>query len=322
MAEKPLKDKVAVVTGAGRGVGRGIALALASLGARVVVCDLGGNVDGTGASSGPASEVAEEIRKRGGEAIANFDDVAVMANAEKLIKQAVDKWGRLDALVTCAGILRDRMIFNMTEEEWDAVIRVHLKGTFACVKFASIVMRQQRSGSIVTITSTSGLYGNPGQANYASAKSGIAGLTKVAARDLGRYGVRVNAVSPVAATRMTITPEVMKAREMRTQMGIKREGFGDWGEPPLEKLDPEDVAPIVTYLVSDLAANVNGQIFYAAGGTISLLSQPRPIKTIFKDGLWTMDEMEGIMPYTLAAGLVNPAPPPQPATQQPTPATR
>ncbi|MBI4307229.1 MAG: SDR family oxidoreductase [Chloroflexi bacterium] len=321
MAEQPLEGKVAIVTGGGRGVGRGIALALAVHGAKVVVNDLGGSVDGAGASSGPASEVVEEIHKRGGEAVANFDDVSLMANAEKLVKQAVDKWGKLDAIVTCAGILRDRMVFNMTEEEWDAVIAVHLKGTFACVKYASILMRQQRSGSIVTITSTSGLYGNPGQANYSSAKSGIVGLTKVAARDLGRYGVRVNSVAPAAATRMTMTPEVMKAREMRAQMGIKREGFGDWGEPPLEKLDPEDVAPTVVFLVSDNAANVNGQVFYAAGGTISLVSQPRPIKTIYKDGLWTLDELDGIMPFTLAAGLVNPAQPQQ-APPQPAPAKR
>ena len=198
-----LEDKVAIVTGAGRGIGRGVAKLMAAEGAKVVVCDLGVNVDGTGADISVAQQVVNEIGEAGGTAVACTESVATMDGGEKIVQTAVDNFGKLDIVVTVAGILRDRMVFNMTEEEWDDVIAVHLKGTFTVVKHASILFRQQRSGRIITFSSTSGLYGNSGQANYGAAKDGIAGFTRVCARDLGRYGVTANAISPSASTRMT-----------------------------------------------------------------------------------------------------------------------
>jgi NAD(P)-dependent dehydrogenase (short-subunit alcohol dehydrogenase family) len=301
-----LEDKVAVVTGAGRGIGRGVALALAEEGAKVVVNDYGVDVHGQAPATGPAFDVVAEIEKGGGQGLANTDSVATWDGAASIINAAVKTFGRIDILVTCAGILRDRMVFNMSEEDFDSVLAVHLKGTFNCLRHASALMRQQRSGRIVTFTSGSGLFGNPGQSNYGSAKAAISGLTKVAARDLGKYGITVNAVSPVAATRMTLTPEFLKAREIRKQQGIVRE---ERALAQLEDLKPEDVAPMVTFLASDHASAVNGQFFLCAGGSISLVSQPRPVKTIFHaEGAWTLDELEDVVPLTLAEGLVNPAP--------------
>ncbi|HJW70587.1 MAG TPA: SDR family NAD(P)-dependent oxidoreductase, partial [Candidatus Binatia bacterium] len=200
-----LKGRAAVVTGAGRGIGRAIAELLADEGASVVVNDLGGNVDGSGAASGVADEVVDAIRGRGGTAVASYESVADFRAAERIIDTAVRKFGAIDILVNNAGILRDRMLFNMTEAEWDAVIAVHLKGTFNCTRHAAARMREQRRGRIVSMSSTSGVFGNSGQANYGAAKDGIAGLTRVVARDLGKYGITVNAVCPGASTRMTQT---------------------------------------------------------------------------------------------------------------------
>lgn len=301
-----LRGRVAVVTGAGRGIGRGVARELAAQGAKVVVNDYGVSLDGREPTTGPAFDVVAEIKRAGGEAAANTDSVATWDGGAKIINQAVQSFGRIDILVTCAGILRDRMIFNMSEEEWDTVLGVHLKGTFNCLRHAAPLMREQRYGRIITFSSGSGLFGNPGQANYGSAKAAISGLTKVAARDLGKYGVTVNSICPVAATRMTLTPEVIKAREIRKQQGIIRE---ESALRQLENLHPEDVAPMVAFLASDYAANVNGQFFLCAGTSYSLLSLPRPEKTIYKEGRWTLDELDEIVPQTLAEGLVNPAPP-------------
>ncbi len=302
-----LDGKAAVVTGAGRGIGRGVALALAEAGASVVVNDLGVDLHGQDPTASLADQVAEEIRSAGGRAVGNADSVTEWATAENLIQTAVREFGRLDIVVTCAGILRDRMIFNMAEDDFDAVLAVHLKGTFNCLRHAAPLMREQRDGRIITFASGSGLFGNPGQANYGAAKSAIGGLTKVAARDLGKYGVTVNSICPVAATRMTLTEEVLRAREIRKQQGIVRE---EKALAQLEDLKPEDVAPMVVFLASDHAANVNGQFFLCAGGAISLLSQPRAIKSIFKeDEAWTLDELDDIVPLTLAEGLENPAPP-------------
>jgi NAD(P)-dependent dehydrogenase (short-subunit alcohol dehydrogenase family) len=303
-----LRGKVAVITGAGRGIGRAVALFFAQEGAKVVVNDPGVNVDGTGGTTAVADEVVAAIRKAGGEAVANYDSVATMQGGENIIKTALDAFGRLDIVVTCAGILRDRMIFNMTEEEWDAVIATHLKGTFTVVKPACVIFRQQRSGRIITVSSESGLIGNSGQANYGAAKSGIAGFTKVVARDMGRYGVTANCIAPRAYTRMTAgVPEA--ARQIRAQRGIagieEEEGITQW--------QPEDVAPFLAYLASDYASHINGQVFLVYGDTIALMSQPRLIKTIYKPtGYWTVEELREVLPKTLTKGLVNPAPP-QPA---------
>ena len=300
-----LKGKVAVVTGAGGGIGRHVALALAAEGAKVVVNDLGGSSTGTGSSSRAADVVVEEVKKAGGEAVANYDSVTVMESGERIIKTALDTFGRLDILVTCAGILRDRMLFNMAEEEWDGVLNTHLKGTFACVKPASVLFRQQRSGRIITFTSTSGLYGNTGQANYSSAKAAIYGFTKVIALDLGRYGVTVNSISPMAGTRMTLTEEYKAAAAKRKPGSRPNTGV----DMDMEKLDPADVAPVVVYLASDQAANVNGQVLYVAGPQIGLIAHPRPVRAIYKPGVWTVDELVHVAPQMLTFGLANPASP-------------
>jgi len=301
-----LAGRVAVVTGAGRGIGRGVALALAAAGAKVVVNDYGVSVDGTAPSTGPAFDVVREIEAAGGEAVASTESVVDWASAGRIVATALERFGDLDILVTCAGILRDRMIFNMSEEEWDAVLAVHLKGTFNCVRHACTHMRESRAGRIITFSSGSGLFGNPGQANYGAAKAGISGLTKVAARDLGRYGITVNSICPVAGTRMTVTDAYLRAREIRKQQGIQRE---DRGTGEIEHLNPDDIAPMVVYLASPHAANVNGQFFLCYGGAIALVSQPRPVQTLFTDGVWTLDDLDRLAPGTVLQGVTNPAPP-------------
>ena len=265
-------------------------------------------MDGTGASTSPADDVVAEIKAAGGEAVANYESVATMEGGEAIVQSALDTFGQLDIVVTVAGILRDRMIFNMTEQEWDDVIDVHLKGTFTVCKYASILFRQQRSGRIITFASESGLFGNTGQGNYAAAKSGIAGFTKVVARDLGRYGVTANSICPRASSRMTATvPDV--ARQMRSN---RTEGARAESAPPEGPMDPDDIAPFIAYLASDLAQDVNGQTFLVYGGNITLLSLPRRVRTIFKNGQWTLDEMKELVPQHVTRGLPNPSPPQPP----------
>jgi NAD(P)-dependent dehydrogenase (short-subunit alcohol dehydrogenase family) len=299
-----LEGKVAVITGSGRGIGRTCAILMASEGARVVVNDFGVDVDGRTPRSDPADEVVETIKKAGGQAVANYDTVATVEGGEKMIRQALDTFGRLDAVVHVAGILRDRMIFNMSEEEWDAVIAVHLKGYFAVSKPASILFRQQRSGRIIGFTSGSGLRGNSGQANYGAAKAGIAGMTRVIAKDLGRYGVTVNSISPSASTRMTATVSD-SARQARASRGIAGAAaqVGQRQENP-----PEQIAPMVAYLCSDDAANINGQIFAVGGGNVSLLYHPTPYRTLFNEDIWTIDDLRRLVPQQLMQGIENPAP--------------
>ena len=306
-----LEGKVAVITGAGRGIGRGVALLMAEEGAAVVVNDYGVAVDGSQPSSGPAQEVADEITAKGGRAVANYDTVATMTGGESMVRQALDTFGRLDILVNVAGILRDRMIFNMAEEEWDAVIAVHLKGQFATIKPASILFRQQRYGRIINFSSTSGLIGNAGQANYGAAKAGVAGLSRVVAKDLGRYGVTCNYIAPGAATRMTMTVSE-QARQLRARAGIQTATTPQPGSPapPLQLREPEMVAPMTVYLATDRAWNINGQGFGVSGGTISLLHHPLPYRTIWKPEMWTLEELERDVPAQLMAGITNPAPPP------------
>ncbi|TMA64513.1 MAG: SDR family oxidoreductase [Deltaproteobacteria bacterium] len=301
-----LDGKAAVVTGAGRGIGRAIAELLAAEGAAVVVNDLGAEVDGRGSQASVADEVVAAIRAKGGRAVASYESVADFQAAERIVGSAVREFGAIDVLVNNAGILRDRMLFNMTEEEWDAVIAVHLKGTFNCTRHAAVHMRQQRRGRIISISSTSGVYGNSGQANYGAAKDGIAGLTRVASRDLGRYGITVNAVCPGALTRMsqTVPPSVRRARAERgLETGFEERGF------PLRNFGPENVAPWVVYLATDAARNVNGQTFLVMAGLVALLNYPAPVRTIQKAGRWTPEEIATIFPHTLGMDLVNPAPP-------------
>jgi NAD(P)-dependent dehydrogenase (short-subunit alcohol dehydrogenase family) len=255
------EGRVAIVTGAGRGIGRGHALELARQGAHVVVNDLGSTVDGTGADRGPAQAVVEEIRDTGGTAVPNGDDVSTWVGAQAVVASAIETFGRLDVVVNNAGILRDRMLVNMTEEEWDAVIRVHLKGTFGPTHFAAAYWRERsKSGEavdarVINTSSTSGLFANPGQSNYGAAKSGIATLSIIAAKELGRYGVTVNAIAPGALTRMT---EPLSGSRAAAQVG-------EWNERA-----PENIAPLVTWLASPQSAGVTGQVFLVSGGRIAI----------------------------------------------------
>jgi NAD(P)-dependent dehydrogenase (short-subunit alcohol dehydrogenase family) len=312
-----LEGKTAVVTGAGRGIGRGVALLMAREGANVVVNDPGVNLDGSGTDAGPAEQVVAEIKAAGGSALPNFDSVASVESGESIVKTALDGFGKLDILVNVAGILRDRMIFNMSPEEWYAVLNTHLKGHYCTIKPASILMRQQRSGRIVNFASSSGLTGNAGQANYGAAKSAIAGLTRVVARDLGRYGVTCNAISPGAATRMTQSvPD--SARQLRARAGMAPSSSAGQAPAataapaaaPPSQPDPEDVAPMVCFLASDFAWNINGQIFAVSGGSVSVLNHPLSHRGIYKQGMWELAELDELVPRSVLAGTTNPAPPP------------
>jgi hypothetical protein len=284
--EKMLKDKVAVVTGAGRGIGRGIALLMAKEGAKVVVNDLGGAGDGTGSDRTPAEEVVTEIKAAGGQAVANCDSVTTVQGGENIIKAAVDAFGRIDILVNNAGILRDKMFFNMTEEEWDSVIAVHLKGHFCLSKPACVLMREQKSGRIINMTSHAGLQGNAGQANYAAAKAGIVGFTRTVALDMAKYNVTVNAVAPMAWTRLVATIPGLQ-------------------QPP--GWDPSYVAPLVVYLASDAAQEVTGQVVTIRGNKIALFSQPREIAAAYTDKeIWTPEEIARVFPAVLKPWMVKP----------------
>ena len=295
-----LKGRVAIVTGAGRGIGRGEALALAAEGASVVINDFGGGSHGEGGEKGPADQTVDDIKKLGVGAVANYGSVADYKTGEELVQQAIDNFGRLDIVVNNAGILRDRMVFNMTEDDWDAVIAVHLKGTFNVTRAASVIFRQQRSGAIVNTSSESGL-GNMGQANYSAAKEGIVGFTRTVARDLGRYGVRCNAIRPRAATRLVISDEMREAAQRGGAAGMNMDVLNAF-----EKTNPpEAIAPLVVWLCTDEAANVNGRNFLVAGNQIGLYSEPQVIADIKLDHIVTLDELSQLMPEKVTKDLVN-----------------
>ena len=268
-----LEGKVAVVTGSGRGVGRGIALALAREGAKVVINDVGCDVDGRGSTADPAAQVVKEIEALGSAAVPNYDSVASFSGAENIIKTALDSFGRIDILVNNAGIVRDRSIAKMSEEDFDAVLAVHLKGTFNCGRHAIPHMREQGFGRIVNITSSAGLRGNFGQSNYGAAKAGIMGLTLVWAIELGKYGITVNAMAPAGLTRMVGTIPGMEGKEPPPEMNAEQNG------------------PLVAFLASDKAAHVNGQIFGRRGFGFTIFQQPRPIAMMYKPGGLTASEI-------------------------------
>jgi NAD(P)-dependent dehydrogenase (short-subunit alcohol dehydrogenase family) len=296
-----LEGKVAIVTGAGRGIGREHALALAKAGAQVVVNDLGGSLAGEGTDATPAQSVVDEIVAAGGKAVANDDDVSDFDAAEHMVRQAIEGYGRLDILVNNAGILRDRMLVNMTEDEWDAVIAVHLKGHFAPTRHAAAYWRERAKGGetlrarVINTSSPSGVFGNVGQANYGAAKAAIAGLTVIAAQELQRYGVTVNCIAPNARTRMT------------------EETFGDLPPPEegsFDPLDPANMAPLVVALSADDAQDITGQCFFVWGGSINVLRSWDAGELFSADGRWDADELlvqfkerfpEGVAPAGLVA---------------------
>jgi NAD(P)-dependent dehydrogenase (short-subunit alcohol dehydrogenase family) len=276
------EGRVAIVTGAGRGLGREHALELARQGAKVVVNDLGASADGVGASSDPANEVVALIEQMGGQAVANGDDVADFEGARRMVQQAIDTFGGLDVLVNNAGFLRDRMVVNTGEEEWDAVIRVHLRGHFAPLRHASAYWRAEakegriRAARVVNTSSGAGLQGSVGQATYSAAKAGIAGLTLVAAQELGRYGVTVNAIAPVARTRMT--EEVFAETMARPDSGF-------------DAVDPANVSPVVAWLASEDAADVTGRVIEVEGGRICIEEGWRHGPTVDIGRRWDADDV-------------------------------
>ena len=299
------EGRVAIVTGAGRGIGRGHALELARQGAKVVVNDIGGAVDGSGSDVGPAQQVVDEITAMGGEAVANTDSVTDWEGAQRMVNQAIETYGTLDVVVNNAGILRDRMVFNMTEDEWDAVIAVHLKGTFALMRWAAAYWREKAKAGeevdarIINTSSTSGIFANPGQGNYGAAKSGIASLSIIAAKELQKYGVTANAIAPGARTRMTENLGGMSSRPAPAE--------GEWDER-----SPDNIAPLVTWLASSEAKDVTGQVFIVGGGRINVAINWQRGPGVDKGARWDPAELGAVVP-----GLVDEA-----GTQLPPPRER
>jgi NAD(P)-dependent dehydrogenase (short-subunit alcohol dehydrogenase family) len=275
-----LRDRVAIITGAGRGIGREHALLFASEGAKVVVNDLGGGTDGTGADTSPAQQVVDEIKAAGGEAVANYDDIADFAGAERLVNQAVETFGDLHILVNNAGILRDRMLANMSENEWDSIMRVHLRGHFCTTRWAAAYWRDQSKAgneaprSVINTSSTSGLFGNVGQTNYGAAKTGLATFSIIANQELSRYGVRVNAIAPAAATRLT------------AMVGADTSKKSEW-----TPMDPDNVSPFVAYLAT-ADCPIAGRVFFVMGGEIHLFQPFVIVDGLSKDGKWTIEELQ------------------------------
>jgi NAD(P)-dependent dehydrogenase (short-subunit alcohol dehydrogenase family) len=284
-----VEGKVVVVTGAGGGIGRDIALAMASHGAKVVVNDIGAALDGEGGSAGPAQQVVDDIRAAGGQAVPNTDSVADSASAARIIECAVESFGRIDAVINNAGILRDRFFHKMSVDEWDAVIKVHLYGAYYVSRAAATHFKEQNSGALVHMTSTSGLIGNYGQANYAAAKLGIVALSKSIALDMHKFNVRSNCIAPFAWSRM-IGAIPTDTDEQRARVD------------KIKQMTPAKVAPLAVYLASDAAGAVNGQIFSVRNNEISLISQPRPVRSIHRSEGWTPESIaEHAMPAMRAS---------------------
>jgi NAD(P)-dependent dehydrogenase (short-subunit alcohol dehydrogenase family) len=285
-----LEGRIAIITGAGRGIGREHALLFASEGAKVVVNDLGGSVDGSGDDRSAAQQVVDEIKAAGGEAVANTDDITDWEGGKKLVDTAIESFGDLHVLVNNAGILRDRVLVNMSEEDWDSVIHVHLKGHFVPTRHAAAYWREQTKAgkevkaSVINTSSTSGLLGNPGQSNYGAAKAGIASFSNIAADELVRYGVRVNSIAPAARTRMTQqTPGLAEHVKAPTDAAV----FDSW--------DPANISPLVAYLATE-GCPATGKVFYVQGGTVRVFQPWKMTDTIEKNDRWTVAELQTEMP--------------------------
>ena len=278
-----LDGRVAIITGGGRGIGREHALLFAREGAKVVVNDLGGNPDGTGSDAAPAQQVVDEIVKAGGQADANYDDVSDWEGAQRLVNQAIETFGDLHVLVNNAGILRDRMLTNMSEEEWDAIMRVHLRGHFCPTRWAATYWREESKAgkttprAVVNTSSTSGLFGNQGQTNYGAAKTGIATFSIIADAELARYGVRVNAIAPAAATRLTATIP---------QASQEQPPEDEWSP-----MHPGNISPFVAYLSTE-SCPIHGKVFFVQGGEVHLFKPFSVVDSISKEGFWTVEELQ------------------------------
>ena len=280
-----LKNKVAVITGSGNGLGRAEAIGMAAQGAKVVVNDLGTSYDGVGASSEPADLVVETIKQAGGEAVANYDSVMSEEGAKSIIQTAIDNYGRIDILVNNAGIIRNQVIYEIPTEDFEAMVKTHLYGTFFCTRAATAIMRDQGYGRIVCTSSHIGL-GFYGQATYSMVKEGIVGFARTVARDMGRFGVTCNVIRPIAS--------------WRGMKEIRGEPDPSGAEDPMEQYRPEDVAALVIYLVSEAADNINGCIFEVWRGHVGVFADPPPVEQIlWKDGRWTPEELAETMPQTI-----------------------
>ena len=296
-----LKGRVALVTGSGQGIGKAIAVGLAKEGAKVVT-----NNRKPGTPGGDAETVAKEIRDFGGQAVPFFGSVSDFNEAQRFVQTALDNFGRVDILVNNAGADAPKMVWNMTEEDWDRCVDSFLKGSFNCIRHVTSLMREQKWGRIINTTSTAWL-GTVGHCNYGAAKAGIVGLTRAVAREIGRYGVTCNAYAPTAATRFTLSEDIVAGFKKRFEAGLMtKERFEELTNPP----SPETVAPFIVYLCTDEAANINGQVFDVTGGNIAIYSEPVKKKTIAKKkGLWTVEELIELVPKVLLEGYTNPAPP-------------
>ena len=299
-----LQDKAVIVTGSGSGIGQAIAIAMADEGAKVVVNDLGSSTRGEGSDIALADRTIAMIRERGGEAVANYDDVGSMEGAQGIIDTALSSYGRIDSLVNNAGIIRHNMLWDMSEDDFDLVVQTHLKGHFATIKAAAPHMMEQRSGSIINIASTMGIDGGATVLGYSAAKAGILGLTLTAGLELGPYGIRVNAVCPSGATRITDAGVAW-----RTTSGYQLSSPHGSNPARGSIADPADVAPMVIYLSRDVSENVNGQVFVAGNGRFGVYQPWKTSKMLYNSGgRWDQEELDRIFPSQLLTGLSNPSP--------------